>query len=353
MRFSIIVPIYNVKRFIYEGIESLKNQTFRDFEILLIDDGSTDGSLELIKEYERRFPNIMVFSQPNKGAGPARNLGIQKAQGDYLVFFDIDDKLRDNALETINNALEDDTTELLIFSYCEIDTKYHLTEECKFKDRTYNSNEALKNDYVSEISGVKFNNGFVWNKVYKKNFIDKHKIKFEPLRIQQDEVFNLALYPLVTKAKTISNILYEYRVYHSGNTRNNKIPERFQIYTRVREAFLHLAHFWGIQDARFEYFVHRRFFLDCLCYIKENVYRLKNSIHVLKELFEQDSLKETVLFLKSHNSKSLSDNPLKTIERRLLKDIYGNNPTHFLVTLRLDFVVEKLKSIIKQLVLRR
>ncbi len=93
MVFSIIIPVYNIEKYIGECIESVLNQTFADFELILIDDGSTDHSLDVIKQYQNTDARIILIHQDNAGPGSARNAGIRQARGEYIVFFDGDDFL--------------------------------------------------------------------------------------------------------------------------------------------------------------------------------------------------------------------------------------------------------------------
>lgn len=279
MFFSIVIPIYNVARYIERGFESLKEQTFRDFEVILVDDGSTDGSRELCEKLAARHDFVSLYSQPNSGSGPARNLGISKAKGKYVTFFDIDDVLRPSALNTIYEALHDDESiELLMFGYHEIDSFGMWETDFGFGACDYHSNTDFRNDYVEKYSGLRFNNGFVWNKVYKRQFLIDHNIHFEALRIQQDEVFNLSTYPKLTRIRVIDAILYDYYVYHSGNTASRYIPERLDIYKRVNEAFLNLYSTWPLENSRFRDYIDRRYLQSVIQHIKYNLFKAENGL---------------------------------------------------------------------------
>ena len=99
VKISIIIPVYNVEKYLHECLDSIINQTFTDIEIICVDDGSTDKSSEILEEYEQKDKRFTVISQPNKGVSAARNRGMQQAKGKYIMFVDSDDWLAHNACE--------------------------------------------------------------------------------------------------------------------------------------------------------------------------------------------------------------------------------------------------------------
>ena len=101
MKVSIIVPVYNCEKYLKKCIESIINQTYKDLELILIDDGSKDKSYDISLEYKKKYKNIIVLKQNNKGSGSARNYGIEKATGKYLMFCDSDDFFCKNTVESI------------------------------------------------------------------------------------------------------------------------------------------------------------------------------------------------------------------------------------------------------------
>ena len=103
-KISVIIPVYNVEKYLRECLDSIVNQTFKDIEIICVDDGSTDKSLEILREYEQKDKRIIVISQPNKGVSTARNIGMQQATGKYMMFVDSDDYITQNACELIYNV---------------------------------------------------------------------------------------------------------------------------------------------------------------------------------------------------------------------------------------------------------
>lgn len=259
--FSFIVPIYNVSHFIESGIDYLLNQSYKDFEIILVNDGSTDDSGKKCDYLSSIHENVHCFHQDNKGSGPARNLGIKRAKGRYIVFFDIDDRIEESLLKTCYDELNDKNfPDVFMFSYDSYDVKFKTLTQTVFADIQCLSNHDIRHIYVDHLLGLKKLNGFVWNKVYKRDFLVNNRLEFPSLLIQQDEVFNLHVYRKASSLVISSQILYHYIVYDNGNTRSRFIPERLNIYNTVKNEFLKLYNDWNLKDERMLVYVYRRFF---------------------------------------------------------------------------------------------
>ncbi len=259
MFFSIITPIHNVSRFIKQGAKSILSQSFKDFQWILVDDGSTDDSGDLCDELEKLDNRVVVLHQTNAGPGPARNLGIDNAQGDYLLFYDIDDLLRPDALLKMSSILQNHKPDMAVYSYSEICLYLNTKNDYCFPNLILGSNEEIREQYIEYLFGIKFNNGFVWNKAYKRDFINKNRLRFKPLRIQQDEVFNLDVYPHVESMVVSSEIIYDYYVYNKGNASSSYIATRPDVAIAVRNAFLALVYKWNITSTGLITYIHRRF----------------------------------------------------------------------------------------------
>lgn len=354
MFFSIIIPVYNVERFITRGLRCISDQSFTDYEIILVDDGSTDHSPELCDDAADADNRIRVIHARNEGAGPARNKGIEAAVGEYLLFFDIDDILYENALEVIYDRLHQYCLpQLLLFSYREYDVTYKTTRDYIFDKNEFRSNKELRDNYVGELSGVRFNNGFVWNKVYKRSFIINNNLRFEALKIQQDEVFNIEIYKKAETVVLLPDVIYEYYVYASGNTRSRFIPERLAIYRRVRGAFLSLVEQWQLNDERFNKYIHRRFVHSVITYLNYNLYHSDNRIpskdkrSELRRVLTSNDVATSVSYL---NSGDISG-------RRMLSILYycslkEKSPGLYSATRRIDAIIRglmwRLKAIVKR-----
>ena len=259
---SVIIPIYNVRSFIERGLNNVLSQTYQDIEILLSDDGSTDGSYEECKEWALKDTRICVLHQENKGAGAARNHGINKAKGEFIYFFDIDDQIRPDLMEYCVKTMNEKSVDFICFGYDNVETTFKSKVTISFPETIITSNQELKELFVDQF--VLKVNGFPWNKFYRKSFLDKHNLRYEDQRIQQDEVFNLKCYRYLEKAYLSSAVLYTYYVYEKGNTRSRFIPSRFDIYKSVRNHFEELKKFWSLSDKRLDDYLKKRFYSNVM-----------------------------------------------------------------------------------------
>ena len=260
--FSVISCLYNVSAFFPAGLNCLLQQSFKDYEIILVDDGSTDSTGVLADTAVSQHKNIRVIHQKNSGPGPARNAGIKAAKGRYLCFFDIDDTMGRDWLQIIYREIGEAHPQIVEYGYREINEKYNTSVEFTFPRMFLSTNEEIGKVFPDLLSGVKFNNGFVWNKVYERDFILKHNILFPNLIVQEDEVFNHRAYMYADSLLTIPNVLYNYYVYENGYTRTRFIPDRLQCFIIVRNSFLDLLEYWKCNDADVIRYVHSRFIFN-------------------------------------------------------------------------------------------
>lgn len=269
---SVIIPIYNVAGFIDKGLPFVLNQSYKDLEVILVNDGSTDNSLDICNKWASADNRIQVVSQANQGAGGARNHGLNLAKGDFIYFFDIDDQIEPNLIEYCVVTAEKYNADMVVFGYNNIETTYKSSITVSFNEQLIESNSELRQIFVDEF--ILKTNGFPWNKFYRKSFLDLNNLRFENQRIQQDEVFNLKCYRSVQRMFISSEVLYSYFVYENGNTRSRFIPERFDIYKSVNDHFMKLKRFWHLGDERFTHYLLNRFYNGVLqCMLFNNIHR--------------------------------------------------------------------------------
>lgn len=258
---SIIVGIYNVASFLQQKkLKCIIAQSYFDWELILVDDGSTDESGKICDELSRNDHRIKVIHKGNGGLGSARNAGLDVAQGDYIWFYDVDDEAHLNLLEYCVREMESRDLEMLQFGYKAITPSQNLEEDVHLKECIINNQEQLRSYYLDNILFVKYGNGFMWNKFYRRSFIEKYHLRFDNLRIQQDEVYNLKIYPLAQRVYLSPDVLYNYYIYEKGNTRSRFIPNRFDIYVSIRDEFEKLRKSWSIVDSRFDDYLQKRFY---------------------------------------------------------------------------------------------
>jgi glycosyltransferase involved in cell wall biosynthesis len=192
---SIIIPVYNTEHFLKKCLEALINQTFPDIEILCINDGSTDASLEILREYEQKDKRIKVFNQANSGASSARNIGLDNAMGRYIMFCDSDDTYEPTMCEAMFNAIEGEQVDLVMCdcNVIEFDKKHGRSQSSiEYKRLKIKGKRTID---ISLSIGVN-----IWNKIFKKKLIDEYKILF-PKHLQRHED-NAFYYQYISISKT-------------------------------------------------------------------------------------------------------------------------------------------------------
>ena len=125
--FSIILPVYNVEKYLKACLDSIYNQTFQDFEIIAVNDGSTDGSLDILNDYCNKYGKMVVVSQDNRGLSAARNVGLLHAKGEYICYVDSDDVIFSSMLEKVYFHF-DNMVEIVAYNHIHVDEKFELCD---------------------------------------------------------------------------------------------------------------------------------------------------------------------------------------------------------------------------------
>lgn len=220
---SIIIPVFNAEKYLSECIESILKQTYKEFEVILIDDGSTDQSLNILKKYQKKDYRIRIIHQENKGVGVARNNGIDNAKGEFIIFVDADDVLPENSLYDRLSAVKNADMAICGYGYFSESGKRDTLAECE--DTVWNKIQALNNIAVDGTFGYQ---GYLWNKIYVKNIIDRHKIRFaENIAYNEDKLFNIEYVMSCKDIKISHSIVYYYRTDANGvMNRISKITDK-------------------------------------------------------------------------------------------------------------------------------
>ena len=137
MQFSIIIPVYNTEKYLTKCLESVLKQNFEDYEILVVNDGSTDSSKDILKEFQCKNSKIKIFNQLNRGLGGARNTGIVNAQGEYLLFLDSDDYLAENAIYILDKYIRRNNPDILAFDCNLTDVNDNIIQRATVKEYNY------------------------------------------------------------------------------------------------------------------------------------------------------------------------------------------------------------------------
>lgn len=262
--FSIIIPFYNIGETIIPLLESLKNQKYKNFELILVDDGSDDNSKSIVYRFKNEFSDFKYILKKNGGTSSARNLGLSYANGEYILFADADDTYEEDALNIIFNSIKMNSSELICFDYYNLylggkkESALNLVEGKINLDVEKVITNFLNYNYINRFASA------VWNKVYKKNIIDKNKLEFnEDLVLGEDLFFNINYFCNVQCIDLIDYKLYNYlqtensimRSYRKNNVEliKNYIPILFDLINSYNcenlEYLIHdfyISNFFGI-----------------------------------------------------------------------------------------------------------
>lgn len=225
-KISIIVPFYNVEGYIEKCLETLVHQTLKDIEIILVNDGSNDRSIEIIKHFLKDYPDKIVYlEKDNGGLSDARNYGIPYAKGEYIAFLDSDDYVEKDMYEKMYELAKKENSDMV---ECDFFWEYPNKKK-EDKAKTYNG----KNEMLEKIRVV------AWNKLIKKSILDKTQIKFPKGYRYEDVEFTYKLVPFVEKASYLKKpcVHYVQRDGSISNCQNERNKEIFDVLEHVMEFY--------------------------------------------------------------------------------------------------------------------
>lgn len=219
IKISVIIPVYNVEKYIGQCLDSIVNQTYKNLEIIIVNDGSNDNSLEIINRYSQNDRRIKIINLENKGVSFARNIGIKNSEGNYISFVDSDDYLNLNTYEKLVKNL--DGEDLIIFNYGRFENSTgEIIKEKYVSDDEMQELPEEKRYLYSKI------NHSCWNKLYKTEYLKRNKFKFFEI-LYEDVFFNLEVIYSTNNIKILNESFYNYRVNRKdsimGNRNNNDL----------------------------------------------------------------------------------------------------------------------------------
>lgn len=227
MGVSVIIPVHNGADYIEDTMKCIMNQTYRDMEIIVIDDGSTDATGTLIRKLQKQDARIQYFYQEKSNAGVARNCGMKYAKGKYLLFLDGDDLFEADMVAELFNQIEADEAELCI---CNAD-QYDTEKEAFISRPQYLRKKYLpeKRPFSREDIGnaiLYFTTSVPWNKMVKRDFVQKNQIEFQDIERANDQYFSIMVLILAQRITIVDKVLVHYRIKQKGNltTRFSETP---------------------------------------------------------------------------------------------------------------------------------
>jgi len=208
---SVIIPVYNMGDSLEECLQSILAQDYEQLEVILVDDGSTDNSLEVCKALSALDKRVTYVHTENRGSGPARNTGIACSRGKYLYFPDADDYLSSNAISTLVDAISQDHVDLVVFGYREATRDGKVLREKKYQELIQDG-EIIRSDYTDFFTMDRCFSiqGAPWNNFFTAAVVRENSIEFPPLRRHQDEGFIARYMHVAKRVKFIPEVLYTY-----------------------------------------------------------------------------------------------------------------------------------------------
>lgn len=297
-KFSIVVPIYNSEKYLNKCIESILAQTFKEFELILVNDGSNDKSLEICRKYERKDSRVRVINKDNEGTILTRIKGVKESNCEYITFVDSDDWIDKNTLEIVNYSIKVDNPDVVVFNMYKVLDKLSLIKRKGNTEYFEKYSIVEGKDIKEKLTSAYFHGDpFPSNlcaKVYRKKYLIDGGKYLKNIRFLGDDLFyNLEVFLNVNKVKLINKPLYYYRA--GGNTNKympylfNDIIEGYKVQKEVIEKYY--------SDSREKRYngataMLLNTFKTCLSNIFLSEYDEKKLKNVIKLFLENDELKE-------------------------------------------------------------
>ena len=216
-KISIIVPVYKAENYLRRCVDSILNQTFTDFELILVDDGSPDRSGEICDEYEQKDSRIRVFHKDNGGVSSARNLGLDNVQGEYVTFVDADDWIDADNLSKCSSVITNNMLDLLQYSFKRIDNKGRIMQVKKISSDVLDLKHYLKKENF---------NMCVWGNFIKTSIIQLNNIRFEEsIKLAEDQIFMIETMSMSRRLQSIDSVFYNYFFNPDSATNNEKTDD--------------------------------------------------------------------------------------------------------------------------------
>mgnify|MGYP001052153526 CR=1 FL=1 len=272
-KFSIIIPVFNVEVYLNQCLDSIVNQSFSDFEVICINDGSTDNSLDILNNYAKKDNRFKVFTQENQGQGTARNKALDLAQGQYVLFIDPDDWIESDTFKNLLNAYQITKSDVIEFNYKEYNEysgtfkTYNLAKKMRKKfnfDLDLVSFYSLKDVKKGCLSKLDFH---VWSRAYSLEFLKRVNACFAPAKTGEDHLFSCIVVFNAEKISYLDKTLYNYRC-RQGSSINKISPENMVIFQNIEllKEYLKKHNFYDEYEKEF-----KNYALKVLCWHYTNL----------------------------------------------------------------------------------
>ncbi|MGB6179418.1 glycosyltransferase family 2 protein [Carnobacterium sp.] len=346
---SVIMPIYNVEKYLEKAIKSVLNQTNKNFELILVNDGSTDDALKICRYYEKKDNRVFVINQENKGAGYARNVGLSKATGSYIYFIDPDDYVEPNLIEENIKIAKETCTDVLMFGFIEVTTSIDESSTSRVNLPKLTSSKEARQFRTQFNRYYSFAPYALWNKLYRREFLIKNNVQFSNQKIGEDALFNLDVYRHLEKVEINPHAYYHY-VYRANSAVNHYTKDRFKQEYKVAKSFEKLMKEWD-EVLRYKTLINKEYWNTMYLEIKnlsskECMLKKEEKIKLMVRIMENEKIERAVIDLSNQAEKNRFVKTLLFLVKKKKYSLALN-----LMRLRMDigFKSQKLLNIIKRL----
>lgn len=247
-KISIIVPVYNGEKYIERCVDSLIRQTYKNIEIIIVNDGSTDDTLKILNKYAKEDNRIVVITKENSGVTETRNIGIQKSSGDYLCFCDADDWYEPDMCETLIEAIKKYNVKVAVCGYIRVEENLKTLIKGTKTEHVLTKKEAIKNI----ISGGLFT-GSLWTKIYEKTLFCNLQIE-RSIKYNEDILINYLVFKKVNHVAFIDKCKYNYYIHADSSTGGADSVRANRDCLFVSEFMLN-----ELQGSELEFYIHQRY----------------------------------------------------------------------------------------------
>lgn len=291
MKFSLILPVYNVEKYLPKCLDSCLQQelSLKEYEIIVVIDGSPDHSLQIAKQYQAQYPNIKIVEQANGGLSAARNTGLRHAMGEYVWFIDSDDCITANVLNNIYAALTADCLECLWIRWNNVNEEYQTSPLYDLNINRISETVHTGYDFMKYVLGIYL---YAWSFIYRRDFLLDNRLFFKEGMYYEDTEFAFRALPLLKRIRLYNSVCYKY--VNRSNSIVNTINEK------------------KLEDICMNMTIAHQF------YIQANDYALKQFYFKCYSSFLLLVMKETV---KSRNT-LLKDRVHRVVKRESMKKVF-------------------------------
>ena len=310
IKFSVVMPVYNVERYLEKAVLSVLNQTYKNFELILVDDCTPDKSGEICDDFAKTYTNVKsIHLSENLGLSMARNTGMNVANGDYIFFMDSDDYIDLDLFENIVNSIRKNKAQVVVFGIQEeyydkngiIKKQYPILYG---EEKLLKTFESLRKEIIK--LEMKTFYGYAWNKFYDLKYLRNISASFRNVVLIEDIDFNVKVFQNIDSLNILNIAPYHYRKATTESLTNKFLPKYFEVHRERIQMILNQQKSWGICTNQTKMFIanlYVRYIFSALqrnC-DKRSLYNFKDRRIWLKQLYNENLFNELICYAKSNN----------------------------------------------------